>query len=80
MGRLLGPDMEKPAGYDVLLDTVDRLAQALGINMRIDFYLTAHGPVLGEFTPFPDQGLYYTETGEQALSQMWSLFPDPAGV
>lgn len=79
-GRLLGPDMEKPAGYEALLDTVDQLARVLGIFMRIDFYLTANGPVLGEFTPFADHGLYYSETAELALSQMWSLFPDPAGV
>ncbi len=80
LGRLLGPDMVKPAGYELLLSAVDRLAQSLGIYMRIDFYLTANGPVLGELTPFPDHGLYYTETGELALSQMWSLFPDPVGV
>lgn len=79
-GRLFGPDMEKPVGFDALLSAVDRLALALGIFMRIDFYLTANGPVLGEFTPFADHGLYYSEMCELALSQMWGLFPDPEGV
>jgi hypothetical protein len=77
---LLGSNMVKPAGYEALLEAADQLAQALGIYIRIDFYLTASGPVFGEFTPFPDHGLYNTEIGERTLSQLWSLFPDPEGL
>lgn len=73
---LFGPNMMKPAGYDLLLAAADQLAQVLGVYVRIDFYLTNNGPVFGEFTPFPDHGLYNTEIGERALSQLWSLFPD----
>ncbi len=76
----LGPSMAKPAGYEALLEAADHLAQAVGIYIRIDFYLTANGPVFGEFTPFPDHGLYNTEIGERTLSQLWSLFPDPEGL
>ena len=61
---LLGPGMTKPAGYESLLGAADQLARALGIYIRLDFYLTANGPVFGEFTPFPGLGLYNTEIGE----------------
>ena len=71
-----GPDFARPEQLAALLATSDALAMELGVFLRIDFYLTAQGPVLGEFTPFPNHGLGNTKLGERVFSQMWSLFPD----
>ena len=79
-GFMLGPTLAKPMGFEALLEIGDHLARALSIFLRIDCYMSPKGPVFGEFSPFPSHGLKNTEIGERALSQLWSLFPDPEGL
>ena len=72
-----GPNFARPARLAELLAASDMMARELGIFIRLDFYLTAQGPVFGEFTPFPNHGLDNTTLGERTFSQLWGLFPDP---
>lgn len=56
-----------PAQLETLVALVRRMGAALGMYMRIDMFVTPRGPVLGEFTPWPDLG---------AKSSMWSAYSD----
>ena len=71
-----GPTHARPGQLETLLETSDALARELGVFVRIDWYVSAQGPVFGEFSPFPTWGRGYTALGERTLSQMWDLFPD----
>ena len=43
-------DVPRPEGFDLVVAAAERLGDALGIQQRIDIYLTPSGAVLGEFT------------------------------
>jgi hypothetical protein len=65
-----GPRYERPDSLDELLEISDRISADLKAFMRLDFFLTARGPVFGEFTSYPSAGLDYTPYGDHLMCSM----------
>lgn len=58
-----------------MLRIVSDVGQRLNIFLRIDMYATTRGPVFGEFTAYPHNGLAYTPRGDAWLGSLWTT-PD----
>lgn len=62
----------EPRGYDQLLSTAQKLSRALGVFYRVDLFNSPEGPVLGEFTPWPNNGYeIYTSEFDCSIGKAW---------
>jgi hypothetical protein len=73
---LPGPTIPKPPLLHDLILAAERMAVDLGAFLRLDFYLTADGPVFGEITWNPSGGTGFTEYSARYLSDLMDRFPD----
>lgn len=71
-----GDSIPKPDCLDELLKYGDRIASAVQQMIRLDFYVTARGPIFGEFTTYPAAGRHFTEFGNAISIQAWEVYPD----
>ena len=62
---------QKPKYLDQMIIAANKIGDALGIFMRIDFYTTKNGFYFGEFTPTPNMGRGYSEEGDRFLGGFW---------
>ena len=67
--------IKKPKDFDKMIEYAERIASKINCFLRLDFYMTKRGPVFGEFTTTPNDGIYINE-GTIALPQLMELFPD----
>jgi len=65
-----------PKCLEVLVEYAEKIGKFYGSFVRIDFYATPTGPVLGEFTPFPNAGHNYNSYADTWL-ETWKAI-DPA--
>ena len=70
------PGAIPPPGFADVVAEMERLSALLPQLLRLDFYATPAGPVLGEVTAFPSAGLDLTPFARRTLLQMWELRPD----
>ena len=75
-GRLRGQSIERPPLVEELIAAAERIARDLGAFLRLDFYLTREGPVFGEITWSPDDGIGFSRFGERYLCELIDRFPD----
>lgn len=68
--------MAEPKYFDELKEAVCLLSRNFPYFMRFDFYLSDRGPVFGEFTHTPSEGMHQTEFGERTQLQLLFLYPD----
>lgn len=66
--------IKRPNCYDEMLKMADKISTALDDYIRVDFYATDEGPVLGELTTYSHSGLGFTDYGQLIMSQAWALF------
>lgn len=57
-----------------ILRLADQIATDLKDYVRVDFYASDTGAVLGEVTSFTHAGLGFTEYGDLILGQAWEIF------
>lgn len=74
---LMGPAYPRPPHLEALLADADRIARDIGVFYRLDFYLTATGPVFGEFTSYPSAGMAFTPFGDRLMCEMMDMDADP---
>lgn len=72
----MGPPYPRPPHLQALLADADRIARDIGVFYRLDFYLTATGPVFGEFTSYPSAGMAFTPFGDRLMCEMMGPFPE----
>lgn len=71
------PPIAPPAGLGQLLSAASTLGAAVGTFIRADFYLTAAGPVFGEFSSTPRAGQRASAFADKFFGQLWQdLIPD----
>jgi len=70
------PEPLPPPGFAQTIAAAERLSALLPQLLRLDFYATPEGPVLGEITAYPSAGLDITRFSRRTLLQMWELAPD----
>ena len=70
------PPRPLPQGFGAMIEMAEQISHHLPWLMRVDFYLTARGPVFGEFTTFPNAGLKLKPFGRRTYLQMWEIWPD----
>jgi len=73
---LQGPRVERPERLDDLIAAADLVAADLHCFYRLDFYMTARGPVFGEFTSYPFGGKGFTPFGERLMCDLMDSYPD----
>lgn len=63
----------KPAGYDLMIEYVEKMGEKFGSFIRIDMYLTPDGPYFGEFTVYPGSGAgsLFTEKTDRYMGALW---------
>lgn len=75
------PPPSKPESLPIMIDAARRLGRGIDF-VRVDFYETIHGCVLGEMTVYPDAGKKNTPTSCSAfnrwLGDQWQLAPKNA--
>jgi TupA-like ATPgrasp len=64
--------LPEPPFLDEMLKIVSEVAGRLNIFIRIDMYATDRGPVFGEFTAYPSNGLNFTPQGDAWLGSHWT--------
>lgn len=69
-----GPYQSPPACLEEMKMHAKELSKAYGIYVRIDFYATDKGVVLGEFTPTPSAGKYFTPEADKLLIKHWNKY------
>jgi hypothetical protein len=77
IGWPAAPPGTPPPGWAALVAEAERQSALLPLFLRLDFYLTPAGPVLGEVTTHPNAGQNYTRFGRRTALQMWEIHPDP---
>jgi hypothetical protein len=70
------PAPAPPHGFAATAAAAERLSALLPQLLRLDFYATPEGPVLGEVTAYPSAGLDLTPFLRRTLLQMWEMVPD----
>jgi hypothetical protein len=65
-----------PPGLGPVVAEAMRASRLLPQVLRLDFYHTPAGPVLGEVTTYPTAGLDYTPFSRRTILQMWEIHPD----
>ncbi len=70
------PRVPVPDGWDGLIAEAERLSRIFPWLLRLDFYLSPRGPLLGEITTYPNAGLGYSHFGRRTMLQMWEVWPD----
>jgi hypothetical protein len=72
-----GPPRDPPACLDEMSGLARRIGTALGTYMRIDFFVTAAGPVFNEFASTPANGEHFTPFADEMLGGWWArVIPD----
>jgi TupA-like ATPgrasp len=71
-----GLDVQWPPLLPSLISAAELMARDLGAFLRLDFYLTSDGPVFGEITWSPFDGIGFTHYGERYLCDLMDRFPD----
>jgi hypothetical protein len=74
LGYARGETIAPPPKLQELLDAADLIASAIPIFVRLDFYMTARGPVLGEVSFPSSKG--FTEFGADMVCDLWNRHPD----
>jgi hypothetical protein len=69
-----GPIDQPPRCLDEMLAHARILSRAYGIFVRLDFYATDAGAVLGEFTPTPGGGRSFTKYGDRLMADYWDRY------
>jgi hypothetical protein len=77
MSNLFGEEIPPPPHLDRMIEIADRIARDIDVFMRLDFYISAKGPVFGEFTSYPNAGMRFTEIGNAVLCDLMDRYPDP---
>ena len=72
------PEVPPPPGLAATVAAMERLSALLPQLLRLDFYATPDGPLLGEITAYPSAGLDLTPFARRTLLQMWEIRPDRA--
>jgi len=72
----MGPPYPRPPHLEALLADADRIARDIGVFYRLDFYLSATGPVFGEFTSYPSAGMAFTPFGDRLMCEMMDMTAD----
>lgn len=68
----------RPECWKEMLEIAARVTEKLGTPfMRVDMFVSTHGPVIGELTPSPGDAFYknnytYTDEFDLELGQMWT--------
>lgn len=60
-----------PEKLTELLEYARRLGRAYGTFVRVDFYVSPHAVVFGEFCPFPWNGKHFTRFGDEYFGMLW---------
>jgi hypothetical protein len=71
-----GPLMPPPPFLPQLLSEAELMAKDLGAFLRLDFYLDPQGPVFGEITWNPFNGVGFTPLGARYLCDLMDNYPD----
>jgi len=66
--------IKRPKCLPKMLSIVDQIAEKLKDYVRVDFYASVEGPVLGEITSYSHSGLGFSEYGDIVLGQAWEIF------
>ena len=66
--------ISQPKCFERMLSLADQIATDIGDYVRVDFYASDAGPVLGEITTYSHGGVGFTEYGQKILAQAWALF------
>lgn len=68
----IDPQIPHPEGLAQMMEHSAHLSRAVGIPfVRVDFYATDRGPVLGEITRVPGGAQHYIPSHDAALGQVW---------
>jgi hypothetical protein len=73
---LQGPAYEVPPRLHELLEMADKISSDIRAFYRLDFFMTKHGPVFGEFTSYPSAGLAFTAFGDRLMCDLMDLQED----
>lgn len=73
---LPGPPIPPPPLLPMLISAADLVASDLGAFLRLDFYLTSDGPVFGEITWNPFDGLGFTRFGARYMCNLMDRYPE----
>ena len=65
------PDWRPPPGADALIEAAERLGQAYGTYVRVDLFLSAAGPVFGEFSPTSGLRGGFLPAADRWLGDVW---------
>ncbi|NAZ35587.1 ATP-grasp fold amidoligase family protein [Rubellimicrobium sp. CFH 75288] len=71
-----GPDYPRPPGLEALVAAAETLSADLRAFYRLDFFLSPRGPVLGEFTSYPNAGQGFTPFGDRLMCAIMDHAPD----
>lgn len=66
--------IQRPSCLSEMIKIVDRLASNIKDYVRVDFYASPEGPVLGEITSYSHSGLGFSEYGDIIMGQAWEIF------
>ncbi|GHG11211.1 ATP-grasp fold amidoligase family protein [Paracoccus aerius] len=66
--------IRRPECFPKMLNLADELAGRLKDYVRLDFYASPEGPVLGEITSYSHSGLGFSEYGDNIMGQAWEIF------
>lgn len=73
---LPGPPIPPPPLLPKLISAAELMACDLGAFLRLDFYLTSNGPIFGEITWNPFDGVGFTRFGARYICHLMNSFPD----
>lgn len=73
---LPGPAIPAPPLLPKLVSAADLVASDVGAFLRLDFYLTSDGPVFGEITWNPFNGLGFTHFGARYMCHLMDRYPE----
>lgn len=61
----------KPQHFEEMIEQARKLSKVYKKFIRLDFYNSVDGPVFGEFSYNPQNGLGYTEAGSTSILKYW---------